>query len=139
MSCLPDSLEQCLVLLALLLTYGRCIGAYHVHTIGWAIGGWELASTNMFEIFNKHEKKLVLHHSNRKTFERQIIAREIRHLVAQASDWITDGSILRHRIPSAAEVVDLKRGYKLQDREYSGLQFPLHELIIRTCHPLSCG
>jgi len=58
-------------------------GAHHVHTIGWALGGWELASTNMFEIFNKLEKKLVLHRSNRKNFQNQVLARDVLVLAAR--------------------------------------------------------
>lgn len=47
-------------------------GSHHVHTIGFAVGGWELASTNMFEVYNKLEKKIVLGNTNRKSFEKQV-------------------------------------------------------------------
>ncbi len=110
-------------------------GAHHVHTIGWAVGGWELVSTNMFEILNKLEKKLVLHHSNRKQFEKQVLDRELRRLTADYCCWTARDSLLRPAILSVDEKRAARRGHSVEDREASGLQFPLHELVIRSPPP----
>ncbi len=109
-------------------------GAHHVHTIGWALGGWELASTNMFEIFNKLEKKLVLHRSNRKNFQKQVLAREVRALTTRAWCWMERDSVMRPPIRSTADKKELRRGFGIPEREASGLQFPIHELVVRM-HP----
>lgn len=47
-------------------------GAYHVHTIGFAFGGWELVSTNLFEVFNKFMKRVVRDQTNRKAIAKQV-------------------------------------------------------------------
>jgi len=44
----------------------------HVHTVGFAFGGWELASTNSFEILNKFMKATVRQHTNYKEYEKQV-------------------------------------------------------------------
>ena len=44
----------------------------HVHTVGFAFGCWELASTNPFEILNKIMKATVREHSNYKEYDKQV-------------------------------------------------------------------
>lgn len=45
---------------------------HHVHTIGFALGGWELASTNTFEMENKYMKHVAAFHTNRKEYSKQV-------------------------------------------------------------------
>ena len=45
----------------------------HVHSIGAVVGGWELVSTNVFEIMNKIEKHIALHRTNKKGIDEQVL------------------------------------------------------------------
>ena len=84
----------------------------------------------MFEILNKLEKKIVLSHTNRKSFEKQVISRELRRLTADVMDWASAASATRVPIKTREEKMEAKRG-PVEDRESSGLQFPIHELLLR--------
>lgn len=45
---------------------------HHVHSVGFAFGCWELASTNMFEVMNKFMKRVATNQTNRKQYEKQV-------------------------------------------------------------------
>jgi hypothetical protein len=45
---------------------------HHVHTLGFAIGSWELASTNVYEVMNKFMKAEAAQHTNRKAYAKQV-------------------------------------------------------------------
>ena len=64
----------------------------------------------------------------------QVVARELRRLTAAVCDWMTDSSIARCRLLSKEERIALKRDNVITDADYSGLQFPIHELVARK-HP----
>ena len=52
----------------------------HVLTVAFAAGGWELLSTNLFEIANKIEKAVILFHTNRKGMAKQLLVYESRQM-----------------------------------------------------------
>lgn len=95
---------------------------HHVHPVGFALGGWELASTNVFEMENKFMKHVASFHTNRKDYHTQvrrymiiilctirrmiccqirfvgghaqIMARELRRFTADVCQWMVEDGAL---------------------------------------------
>ena len=102
----------------------------HVHTVPFAAGGWELLSTNLFELMNKLQKAVVLFHTNKKGdgMSEQLLVYEARQLQIRQFDWMLFKQGCPDRIKTMGEKQDIKRGGPAADADSSGLQFPLHEL-----------
>ena len=107
----------------------------HVHTVGFAVGGWEIISANTFEVANKVQKGVVLHHTNRKNVARQVLQYQIRSTVSQRFDWTWKVHNPLEYIPSLEEQEAEARGAPAGLQDYAGVHFPMIDLLRRMPRP----
>lgn len=110
---------------------------HHVLSVGFAAGGWELVSSNTFELANKVQKDTVQHHTNRKDVASQVLKYQIRAMTVQRFDWMVKVHLPDQYIRTLEEQQAEARGGPAAMEDASGIHFPMNELIARKTSAVS--